>query len=102
MQGDDMSKMLSQAHGDGVQVAERVLRRIVRTEQLFYVGSPRVHRGKEQLVLAAEALIKNRFRDSSGASDLPRRCRMPVLAENVPRDAEHFVITNCLRARHAP
>src|SRR5262249_10920256 len=89
------------AHDDVMQVRERVLRGVLGTEQLLDVWSPRAHRGEEELVLAAEALIEDRFRDPGGLRDLPCRCGMSLLAEDVSRDPEHFIIGNRLLAPHA-
>src|SRR5262245_24672729 len=98
---NDLGEMLPKTHHDRVQVRQRIFRRVLGTEQLLDVWASWAHRRVEKLVLAAEALIENRFRDAGGLRDLPCRRGMPMLAENVSRDTEHFVIGDRLQAAHA-
>src|SRR5262249_33979798 len=100
-QRNDLSKVFPKTNDDAVQVRERVLRRVRGAEQLLQVRSPWMHRREEELVLAAEALIEDCFRDAGGFGDLSCRRGMSLLAENAARDAEHFVIGNRLLAPHA-
>src|SRR5262249_13446333 len=78
----------------------RVVPRFLGTEQLFEVGSPRVHGGKKELVLAAESLIEDRFGDAGGFGDLAGGRGVPVLAEGVSGGFEHVIIGDCLLASH--
>src|SRR5262245_43593156 len=98
---NDFGKVLPKSADDRAQVIQRVPRRVHRAKQLLKVGSLRVHRREEELVLAAETLIEDRFRDAGSLRDLPCRRRMSVLAEEVARDVEHFVVGNRFLAPHA-
>src|SRR5262249_23471525 len=88
----DLGKVLSQTNNDRVKVGERVLGRVRGPEQLFKIRSARMHRREEELILASESLIEDRFGNAGGLRDLPRRGRMSQFAEDVARDPEHFVI----------
>jgi hypothetical protein len=86
---------------DRMQERERVLGRVLGTEELVEVGPPRSHRREEEFILAAEALIEDPFRDPRDVGDLACRRGMPLLAEDVSGDVEHFVIGDRLLATHA-
>src|SRR4051812_40167359 len=80
----------------------RVFGGILRTEQVLDIRPARVHRGEEEGVLAAEALIENRLRDAGGLRDLPRRRSMSVMAEDAARNAEDFIVGNRFGTAHTP
>jgi hypothetical protein len=98
---NDAGKVFPKSNDDRVQVRERILRRLLGTQQLLEVGPAGSHRREEEFILAAEALIEDPFRDSRGVGDFACRRGMPLLAENVSGDVEHFVIGDRLLATHA-
>src|SRR5262249_13805378 len=65
------------------------------------VRNSRMHRREEKVLLATEALIKDRFRDAGGLRNLACRRGMTLRAKDVARDPEHFVVGNRLVPPHA-
>src|SRR5262245_16559423 len=99
-QRNDSGEILTDPQCNRMHIGARVVRGSGRPEQALEVRPGRAHRGEEQVILAAEALVQDRLGDAGGLGDFAGGRRVAADAKAVAGHAKHLLVGDGFQSSH--